>query len=70
MSQKIDLLECPFCNGKARLLHENLGINKYSYIMCMGCEVETRKFIISTDHSCDEEAIKAWNRRKDDGKIN
>lgn len=67
MNQKIDLLPCPFCGGKPRLLHENLGINKYSYIKCMGCDTESGKFIISADHSCDDKAVEAWNRRKQDG---
>ena len=67
MSQKIDLLLCPFCGGEAILLHENLGVNISSYIKCLGCGVETDKFQISTDHSCDDKAVESWNRRKQNG---
>lgn len=69
MSQKIDLLLCPFCGGEAILLHDNLGINVnvFSYIKCLGCGVETERFQISTDHSSDDKAVEAWNRRKENG---
>lgn len=66
MSQKIELLRCLFCNGEARLLHEGPAVQ--SYIVCAKCFARTNKFQISTDHSCDEEAIKAWNRRADNAK--
>ena len=65
MSQKIELLPCPFCGGKAQLLHEHRGIT-YSYVICMKCAAQTDIFQISTEHSSDEKAVAAWNRRAEE----
>lgn len=65
-----ELKRCPFCGDEAKLLHGIIGVNKFSYVMCLGCCVKTDRHVISTEYSCDEKAIAAWNRRKDDEKIN
>ena len=56
--------QCPFCGGKAQRV-EDL-IRRYRefpfYIQCADCGAKTNR--------CPEmkDAVKAWNRRADDGK--
>jgi Lar family restriction alleviation protein len=65
-----ELKPCPFCGGEAELHHkiEPLCIDAYSYVYCTKCGVTTEAFPKSFDHSSDEKAIEAWNRRAEDGK--
>lgn len=54
-----ELKPCPFCGGEARV--NAYGFNQYS-VDCKICWVETP---IKSDV---KNAIKAWNRRGDDGR--
>ena len=55
-----ELKRCPFCGRRPELRHDKDG---FSYIVCAndGCYVRT------DGHLNDEAAIKAWNRRTDNG---
>lgn len=61
-----DLKKCPFCGGEARYTYEM----PYNYIVCMKCYAAS-PMINNAYKQRDgkEEAIKAWNRRADDGWI-
>lgn len=50
-----DLKPCPFCGGKAHIIHEGY------WIMYEDCQSE------SGYYETKEEAIEAWNRRDDNG---
>lgn len=55
-----ELKPCPFCGGKAKLWRANKETpNRAAWVACMGrCSV-----LVSREHTTDEEAIAAWNRR-------
>ena len=61
-----DLKPCPFCGGKARLF-----VNGGVRVICSKCYVGT--MILTDNMECEsnavETAIKAWNRRADNGQI-
>ena len=52
-----ELGPCPFCGGKAVLSY--WGMHR---AWCVECKAKTEDFLLQRD------AIKAWNRRADDGK--
>ena len=60
------LKPCPFCGGNADICTDfHLIGNEYipvKYIRCEGCGARTGLWLD------DDEAIKAWNRRDDNGK--
>lgn len=62
MSEKIDLLPCPFCGGEAEYQHwTDNGVTMCRAVVCQGdCES------IQQYGSNEESAIKAWNTRHDD----
>ena len=62
----MELKPCPFCGGKALLAHDHAG-NGASYIRCENCGLESVRFIKSFEVASDEQAIKFWNRRADNG---
>ncbi len=67
----IELKRCPFCGNSARLYHTTDN-HKAPFVCCDGaiqlngaksCYAQTRPWTYKTD----EEAIKAWNRRFNNG---
>ena len=62
----MELKPCPFCGGKAILDHDYAG-NGMSYIRCEKCGLESVHFIKSFEVASDDQAIKYWNRRDDNG---
>ena len=59
------LRKCPFCGGEARLFHEHIANVKHSYVSCLECDVKGGHIPISTEYSSDEQAIEAWNMRRE-----
>lgn len=59
------LRECPFCGGKVKRVIGVMGLN---FFKCKECGA-----VVSFDNDYynthKNEAIEAWNRRADDGKI-
>lgn len=53
------LKPCPFCGGHANLLKGNEFSNEYWHVVCGRCLTETRKV------NSPDDAIRLWNRRKD-----
>lgn len=72
------LKPCPFCGGKAKI---KAVIKSYGFTIWCACEcgARTEGFCPETSKEddtmenideCKKRAIKAWNRRANDGKIN
>ena len=51
--------DCPFCGSDARLEH-NMDM---SYIYCTKCHIRTEGYKYAPDHSSDDDAVNAWNKR-------
>lgn len=62
----MELKPCPFCGGNAVLDHYNTEPG-LSYIRCEKCGLESVRFVKSFEVASDEQAIKFWNRRADNG---
>ena len=60
----MELKPCPFCGGMARaVIYHNREYTRIShYVKCELCDVHTPNYVQR------EIAIKAWNRRAEDGK--
>lgn len=62
-----ELKRCPFCGGKALLMHEGVKemTHVYSFVSCSmrNCSAKTRLVEMSTDYCSDEKAAELWNRR-------
>lgn len=58
-----ELLPCPFCGGKARVLNAQKPFERrrQAFVACTMCGVETPRIARSR-----KEAIEAWNRRQAD----
>ena len=54
-----NLKPCPFCNGEAHTQYTRS--NGRWYVVCGNCHAST------TDYLDSDDAIKAWNRRADNG---
>ena len=61
------LKPCPFCGGDALLARDYAGFGA-TYIKCKKCGLESIRFIKSFEVASDDEAVKFWNRRYDDGR--
>ncbi len=65
----INLKNCPFCGGDARLRHEVQSYEELypngSVIKCDNCGANGPWFPVNTAYSSDEKAAKAWNNRID-----
>ena len=62
----MELKPCPFCGGNAMLDHDFMEPGM-SYIRCEKCGIESVHFIKSFEVASDDQAIKYWNRRADNG---
>lgn len=59
-----ELKPCPFCGGKARLIY----VSQMSAVKCQKCKVLGKVFPDYYEQGDGKEnAIKAWNRRADNG---
>lgn len=58
-----ELLPCPFCGGKAKLIVNIQSFQPYALVQCENCSVETKKVMQSVDYCATDEAAKLWNRR-------
>ena len=63
MEKKTELKPCPFCGGKARCAIGFMGVN---FFKCNKCGA-TVSFDNEYYNNHKNEAIKAWNRRTDNG---
>lgn len=69
-----ELKLCPFCGGEALLCEQSESDGqvsyKVAYVECDVCGCNTGSYIIDGYYGATttkEDAIKAWNRRVDDG---
>ncbi len=75
--ENIKLKPCPFCAGKAKIrlvnkhvqLCEDVCDAKSVYIECVECNASTENFESSIDKNALEQAVSAWNQRKEDSII-
>lgn len=59
----VELKACPFCGGKAQIMHtKNVDATKW-FVTCLVCGVETPRIARNA-----AEAYRAWNRRTDEQK--
>ncbi len=63
MEKKTELKPCPFCGGKARRVIGFMGVN---FFKCTACGA-TVSFDNEYYNNHKNEAVKAWNRRVDNG---
>lgn len=57
---KIKLLSCPFCGGKAIIT--DMFYNSVA-VVCKSCRASGGEFPISKDYCANEKAAEAWNLR-------
>jgi len=55
-----ELKSCPFCGGEAETVDWDNHYYQFFFVRCKTCKSQTKLF------SYIEEAIKAWNRRKEE----
>lgn len=58
-----ELLPCPFCGGKARLITNIQSFQPYALVQCENCSAKTKKVMQSIDYCATDEAAKLWNLR-------
>lgn len=72
-----ELKKCPFCGGKAKIKATNKNYFFSIWVEC-ACGVRTGEYSPNTDNEdstmnnikeCENKAIKIWNRRVNDGKV-
>ena len=59
----INLSNCPFCGGDAKLVHRQKGKVDGSIIECAVCGAAGEFYPISAGYSSDVKAADAWNTR-------
>lgn len=59
----MEIKNCPFCGGKAELLHGSLETT--SYVRCVKCRAKTDPIDAKPNVCSDEKAIEMWNKRAD-----
>lgn len=59
------LKPCPFCGGKARIMHltSASGIETHSMVECRSCHIKTDYYVYEFG---ERNVIKVWNRRIND----
>ena len=62
-----ELKPCPFCGEKAEVSSGRFDGKDTSYVMCTRCGSRGEFFFVSSRYASAEKAIKAWNRRVQDG---
>lgn len=74
MSEYTNMKPCPFCGGRAKLLHGKPNQQKegmaQAFIQCSTCKAKTKTFIhLPYQAWLDVErcAVEAWERRADNG---
>lgn len=60
-----ELLPCPFCGGKAKLIINMQSFEPYATVRCENCSVRTKNVMQSVDYCATDEAAKLWNQRAD-----
>ena len=60
-----ELLPCPFCGNKGKIIYGAFGSSALVYIQCAECETRTKSVFENTDYCAIDEAIKLWNKRVD-----
>lgn len=60
-----ELLPCPFCGGKAKLIINMQAFAPYAMVRCENCRVQTKDVMQSIDYCATDEAAKLWNQRAD-----
>lgn len=58
-----ELLPCPFCGGKAKLIINIQFFEQYVMVRCENCGAKTKNIIQSVDYCATDEAAKLWNQR-------
>lgn len=62
-----ELLPCPFCGGKAKLIINMQASAPYAMVQCENCRVQTKDVMRSIDYCATDEAAKLWNQRMSRG---
>ena len=57
-----DLKPCPFCGGKAKLMHYKVKNDDWWYVACSHCEIAMDPLMWNINRT-KEEAVGIWNRR-------
>lgn len=60
-----ELLPCPFCGGKAKLVINMQSIERYAMVQCEKCSAKIKNVMQSVDYCATDEAAKLWNQRAD-----
>lgn len=60
-----ELLPCPFCGGKAKLIINMQSFVPYAMVRCENCSTKTKNVMQSVDYCATDEAVKLWNQRAD-----
>ncbi len=58
-----ELLPCPFCGGKAKLIINKHCCEPYAMVQCENCSAKTKDVMQSVDYCATDEAVKLWNQR-------
>ena len=58
-----ELLPCPFCGGKAKLIINMQSFVPYAMVRCENCSAKTKNVMQSVDYCAVDEAVKLWNLR-------
>ena len=64
-----ELLPCPFCGGKAKLIINMQSFEPYAIVQCKNCSAKTKDIMQSVDYCATDEAAKLWNQRADLNKL-
>lgn len=57
----VELKPCPFCGGKAKLMHYKIKSDDWWYVACEACEVALDPLYFGEQDK--EQAIERWNKR-------
>ena len=69
--KEYNLKPCPFCNGDAELCWGGNGDARakgMAFVKCKECGAIGRKVILDYNYCTNDEAVKAWNERREDDK--